>query len=126
MFSRENFPGRLVNTTTNASQTSVFRIKKATTGVKVFLCNLFALKTLIAQLASTVVVIRYSAFQLRNLMDLVQETRNAPTPWHVQVENANFMVHSKTIRFLITASLAKVGSLTKAPLNPQFAFLPLK
>ena len=115
-----------MNTTTNACQISVFRINRAITGVMDFLCNLFAQKTLIARLGYTVEVIKCSVFQLRTLVRRVKETRNVPILWHVQVESAYSMAHSKTMRCQITAWLAKVASLTKAPIHPQFAFLPLK
>ena len=65
MYLRESFLVKHVNTITNAYQTNVQRIKRVITGVKAFHCNLFAPKTLIAQLDSIVEASKCNAYQLK-------------------------------------------------------------
>ena len=126
MYLRESFLVKHVNTTTNAYQTSVLRINTALTGVRVYLCNHFAPKTPIAHLASIVEESKCSACQLKTTTKLAKEMKNAPIPWHAQAVSASYMGHLRTMKFLTTIWLARVGSLIKAPLNLQFVSPHLK
>jgi hypothetical protein len=62
---RESFQVSHVNTTTNAYHKSVLRINRAIAGVRAFVYNHSAPKTLIAQQASIVEVSKCSASQLK-------------------------------------------------------------
>jgi hypothetical protein len=62
---RESSLVKHVNTITNAYQISALRIKRAITGVRAFLYNLFVPKTLTAQLASIAEVSKCSASLLK-------------------------------------------------------------
>ena len=90
---RESFLVKHVNTTTNVYQISVLRINRAITGVRAYLYNHFAQKTLIAQPVSIVEVSKCSVFLLKTSTKLAKEMKNAPTPWHALTPSASYMDH---------------------------------
>jgi hypothetical protein len=123
---RESSQVKHVNTITNAYQISALRIKRAITGVRAFLYNLFVPKTLTAPLASIAEVSKCSASRLKPYKKLALEMKSAPTPWHALAASASYMGLLRTMKCQITTWHVKVGSSIREPHNHQFVSPLLK